>query len=176
MRPEHNDFPLCATLSPEDMMGFEGRRRWKQERDLPLARFSATLPSAWRSAATELLLLLLLIPYGPGFLLLAEREGPSCGMQCCKRSKAGCCRNWARMGARTAQAGSPRRNAPEVADNCLRRLEPRRRVSSRLGSRSARSSPFRTCEFRSSRRVAPLRLASLCLNGRLPQSSLILAS
>ena len=44
-----------------------------------------------RRAASLLILLSFLIPYCSGFLLLTGSQGPSCGRECCQRSK-GCCR------------------------------------------------------------------------------------
>jgi len=53
--------------------------------------FRPCLPS--RHAASALLLVLfLLTPYGPSFLVLFGGDGSSCGMQCCKQSKGCCCR------------------------------------------------------------------------------------
>ena len=78
----------CALKKMADL---EGRELRRHEKGLRWASFLATLLPGWRSAASGLVLLLLLIPYGFGFLLLAASQGPSCGMQCCKRSKVCCC-------------------------------------------------------------------------------------
>jgi hypothetical protein len=78
----------CAVKKMADL---EGRELRRHEKGLRWASFLATLLRGWRSAASGLVLLLLLIPYGFGFLLLAASQGPSCGMQCCKRSKVCCC-------------------------------------------------------------------------------------
>ena len=53
------------------------------------ARFR--LPSG-RAVSTLLLVLFLLAPYGSSLFLLLGRDTSSCRMQCCKRSKACCCR------------------------------------------------------------------------------------
>jgi hypothetical protein len=51
-----------------------------------------TVLAARRVVAAGFLLLLLVIPYSSGLIVLAERENPTCGMQCCKRSGSCCCR------------------------------------------------------------------------------------
>jgi hypothetical protein len=83
-------FRFHGRLRFKEMFGVEGQR-WQRKKGLRWATFLATLLPGWRSGASGLVLLLLLIPYGFGFLLLAASPGPSCGMQCCKRSKACCC-------------------------------------------------------------------------------------
>lgn len=84
-------FRFCGKLRFKEMFGLEGLERRQHEKGLRWASFLATLLPRWRSAASGIVLLVLLIPYGFGFLLLAESQGPSCGMQCCKRSKVCCC-------------------------------------------------------------------------------------
>jgi hypothetical protein len=74
----------------KETFGLEGQR-WQHEKGLRWLSLCALLLPKWRSAASVLGLLLLLLPYGSGFLLLAASQGPSCGMQCCKRSKVCCC-------------------------------------------------------------------------------------
>jgi hypothetical protein len=72
---------LCATLLSKEMLPLEGGR-WRK---------------LWEAVA-RLLLVLLLVPYGSGAFLLAGREGPGCGMSCCKGSKVCSCRRSAKHG------------------------------------------------------------------------------
>ena len=85
-------FFLVLHFPQEGTFGLKGWR-W-QQRGKGVSRVSslATPLSTWRSAPAGLLVLLLLIPYVSGLLLLARSEMSSCGMQCCKRPKACCCR------------------------------------------------------------------------------------
>jgi hypothetical protein len=87
-----DEFLHSAIIPSKETLGLEGQHWRQRAKDLKWASFLATLLPAWRSAAAALLLLVFLIPYGFGLAALAEREKPACGMQCCKGSKASCCR------------------------------------------------------------------------------------
>src|ERR1039458_2717473 len=87
---------LCATLLSKEMLPLEGGR-WRK---------------LWEAVA-RLLLVLLLVPYGSGAFLLAGREGPGCGMSCCKGSKVCSCR---RSRSEERRAGKEWRARPSPND------------------------------------------------------------
>lgn len=91
-RQRADEFHFRATLPTEGTFSLTDWGNRQRRKGGPRASFLAALLSTWRSAAAELLVLLLLIPYGSGLLLLAGNGTSSCGMRCCKRSKACSCR------------------------------------------------------------------------------------
>ena len=84
-------FRFRGRLPFKDMFALEGQHRRQHEEGLRWLSVLIPILPRGRSAASVLVLLFLLIPYGSGLLLLAESQGPGCGMQCCKRSKVCCC-------------------------------------------------------------------------------------
>jgi hypothetical protein len=86
------EFSLVLHFPQEGTFGLKGWRWQQRGKGVARASFLATLLATWRSVPAGLLVLLLLSPYVSGLLLLAGNETSSCGMQCCKGSKASCCR------------------------------------------------------------------------------------
>jgi hypothetical protein len=87
---------LCATLFSKEMLPLGGGR-WRK---------------LWKAVA-RLLLVLLLVPYGSGAFLLAGREGPGCGMPCCKGSKVCSCRRSDKHGRRDGPGWIAASKCPE---------------------------------------------------------------
>ena len=66
-----------------------------------------------RTAPTLLLLLLLLAPYGSTLFLLLGSDSASCGMACCKRSKACCYRKERHSANQEGPAWAPASKCPD---------------------------------------------------------------
>lgn len=104
---------LYATLPVKETLGLENRQRRNRWKDLPWASLLAKLLPGWRSAAAGLLLIPLLVPYASGAFVLAGREGPSCGMACCKGSKVCSCRRLDRRGHHAGPGWDSSSKCPE---------------------------------------------------------------
>ena len=68
--------------------------------------------AGWRTVPTLLVVLCLTAPYGSTLSLLLAGSESSCGSQCCKRSKACCCRKSGRNVHQDGPAWAPSSKCP----------------------------------------------------------------